>query len=122
MTISVRRKGQVHILDLGGKVTIGDGNVLLRKTFLDLLGEGAQLFVLNLHEVSFVDSAGIGEMVACYKRAGERKGTVKILIERPSRAHDMFILSKLDQVFELFTDEDEAITSFIRLPGRENLT
>lgn len=111
MKASIRNVGHVAIVDLSGKITIGEGDIVLREKVNELLDGGNQHILLNLEKVSYMDSAGIGELVACYKRAKEKTGTVKLL--NPSgKVFDLLQLTKLEEVFETFTDEGEALVSF----------
>ena len=111
MKATVRQIGPVSILDVSGKVTIGEGDVILRNTFQEVLDSGTKNVLLNLEKVSYMDSAGIGELVACYKRAKEKNGVVKLL--NPSgKVYDLLQLTKLEEVFETFKEEKEALVSF----------
>jgi anti-sigma B factor antagonist len=111
MKASVRKIGHVDVMDVNGKITIGEGDVVLRNKFQELLEGGAKNILLNLEKVSYMDSAGIGELVACYKRAKEKDGTVKLL--NPSgKVYDLLQLTKLEEVFETYKDEKEALVSF----------
>ena len=111
MKVNIRKEGDVSIVDLAGKITIGEGDVVLRDKVTDLLELDERKILLNLEKVSYMDSAGIGELVACYKRAKERDGTVKLL--NPSgKVYDLLQLTKLEEVFETFKDETEAVGSF----------
>ena len=111
MKVNVRSEGDVSVVDLSGKITIGEGDVLLRETVETLLKEGRSKIVLNLARISYMDSAGIGELVACYKRSRERGGQLKLL--NPSgKVYDLLQLTKLEEIFETFRDEGEAIQSF----------
>lgn len=111
MKATVRQIDDVWVVDLSGKITIGEGDVVLREKVLDLLDGGHAKIVLNLEKVSYMDSAGIGELVACYKRAREKGGTVKLL--NPSgKVFDLLQLTKLEEVFETYKDEKGALTSF----------
>ncbi len=111
MKATVRKIGQVAVVDLSGKITIGEGDVVLREKVTELLDGGSTRILLNLEKVKYMDSAGIGELVACYKRAKERAGTVKLL--NPSgKVHDLLQLTKLEEVFDTFVDEKEALVSF----------
>ena len=108
---TMRREGHVMVVDLSGKITIGEGDVVLREKVHDLLDQGHQAILLNLEKVSYMDSAGIGELVACYKRAKEKNGSVKLL--NPSgKVYDLLQLTKLEEVFETYRDEKEALVSF----------
>ena len=111
MKVNVRSEGDVSVVDLSGKITIGEGDVVLRETIETLLKEGRNKIVLNLSRISYMDSAGIGELVACYKRSRERGGQLKLL--NPSgKVYDLLQLTKLEEIFETFRDEGEAIQSF----------
>ena len=111
MKTNVRNIGHVAIVDFAGKITIGEGDVVLRNTVQELLDSGTKHILLNLEKVSYMDSAGIGELVACYKRAKEKEGTVKLL--NPSgKVYDLLQLTKLEEVFETYKDEKEALVSF----------
>ena len=84
---------------------------MLRDKVNELLDSGETRIVLNLEKVKYMDSAGIGELVACYKRAKEKEGTVKLL--NPSgKVYDLLQLTKLEDVFDTFKNEQEAINSF----------
>ena len=111
MKATIREIGKVKVVDLSGKITIGEGDVVLRERVGELLEGGHQNILLNLGKVSYMDSAGIGELVACYKRAKEKNGTVKLL--NPSgKVYDLLQLTKLEEAFETFKDEKEALVSF----------
>jgi anti-sigma B factor antagonist len=111
MKATVRKLGRVAVLDIAGKITIGEGDVMLREKVQELLDAGETRILLNLEKVKYMDSAGIGELVACYKRAKEKEGTVKLL--NPSgKVYDLLQLTKLEEVFDTFRDEGEALGSF----------
>jgi len=111
MKTTVRTVGEVSVVDLSGKITIGEGDIILRDKVHELLEGGHKKILLNLEKVSYMDSAGIGELVACYKRAKEKAGTVKLL--NPSgKVFDLLQLTKLEEIFETFNDEKEALVSF----------
>lgn len=111
MKSNVREIGHVSILDLSGKITIGEGDVQLRNAVQELLDAGRLQILLNLEKISYMDSAGIGELVACYKRAKEKDGQVKLL--NPSgKVYDLLQLTKLEEVFDTYTDEKEALVAF----------
>ena len=111
MKTSVRQIGHVSVVDISGKITIGEGDVVLRDKVNELLDGGNKHILLNLEKVSYMDSAGIGELVACYKRAKEKEGTVKLL--NPSgKVYDLLQLTKLEEVFDTFRSESEALVSY----------
>ena len=111
MKASLRQVGNVSVLDLSGKITIGEGDVVLRDKVHELLDSGKNQILLNLDKISYMDSAGIGELVACYKRAAETGAKLKLL--NPSgRVSDLLSLTKLQQVFDIYNDEKDALVSF----------
>jgi anti-sigma B factor antagonist len=111
MKIGVRQIGHISVVDLSGKITIGEGDVMLREKVFELLDGGNKLILLNLKKISYMDSAGIGEMVACYKKANMAEGSVKLL--NPSgKVHDLLVMTRLEEVFDIYSDEKEALVSF----------
>ena len=111
MKINVRNVGNVAVVDLSGKITIGEGDILLRDKIQELLESGKKNLLLNMEKVSYMDSAGIGELVACYKRAREKSGTVKLL-KASGKVADLLQLTKLQEVFETFENEKDALGTF----------
>lgn len=108
----VRQIGEITVVDLAGRLTIGAGDVMLRELIRNLLAEGRRQIVINLQRVSYMDAAGIGELVACYQRAKELGGTVR-LVHPSARTYDMLQLTKCGEVFEeIFNDEIAAVRSF----------
>jgi len=111
MKTKVRQVGKVAVVDLSGKITIGEGDVVLRDEVNKLLESDNKSILLNLNGVTYMDSAGIGELVACYKRAAEAGAKLKLL--NPSgRVSDLLSLTKLQQVFDIYNEEKEALVSF----------
>ncbi|HZE90052.1 MAG TPA: STAS domain-containing protein [Verrucomicrobiae bacterium] len=111
LKINTREVKGVKVIDLNGKITIGKGDLILREAVDQALKEGPGSIILNLASVSYMDSAGIGELVACYKRVLERKGKMK-LVNPAGRVQDLLALTKLDEYFDTFSTEQEAIASF----------
>ena len=111
MKTKVRMVGKVAVVDLSGKITIGEGDVVLREEVNKLLESDVKSILLNLNGVTYMDSAGIGELVACYKRAAEIGARLKLL--NPSgRVSDLLSLTKLQQVFDIYNEEKEALATF----------
>ena len=108
---NVRAIGDVSILDLAGRVTHGSGDFEMRDTLLSLLDEGKRKFIVNLEKVTFMDSAGLGELVACHKRAVEKGGVIKLL-KANEKMLDLFTITRLIGIFDVFSDEKEALDSF----------
>lgn len=111
MNIVNRTVGDVTILDLQGKVTIGEGDEALRNAVNTALDGGKTKLVLNLAEVPYVDSAGLGELVRCFSTAKKKGGTLKLL-NLTKKIQDLLAITKLLTVFETFESEDEAVKSF----------
>ncbi len=112
MAITVRNRDGVTILDVSGAMRLGSEDVELRRTLRSRLDAGDVKFLFNFKKVSYMDSAAIGETVACHKRAAERGGVIKLLMIPKGRPDELFRIASLDRVFEIFRDEDEAIASF----------
>lgn len=106
-----RRNGDVVIVDLKGKLTLGSGDVQLRSIIRDLLDRGEKNILLNLDKVSYMDSAGVGELVASYTTTSNREAELKLL-NLTAKIRDLLQFTQLISVFEHFSDEDEAAASF----------
>jgi len=111
ITISERQAGDVTILDMEGKVTIGEGSVALRTTIRRLLGEGKTKILLNLGGVGYIDSSGIGELVSSFTAVNKEQGTLKLL-NLTQKIQDLLAITKLLTVFDVFENEAEALASF----------
>ena len=111
MDIGQRAIGDVVILDLKGKVTLGDGDELLREKVNGLIQQGHKKLVLNLGSVPYIDSAGLGEIVRTYTTVSRQGGSMKLL-NLTKRIHDLLSITKLLTVFETFDLEDDAVKSF----------
>ena len=111
MKIDERAVGGVTILDLQGKMLIGEGDELLREKINQLVENGTEKIVLNLAEVPYVDSAGLGEIVRCYTTVSRKNGKLKLL-NLTKRIHDLLSITKLLTVFETYDSEDEVVKSF----------
>jgi anti-sigma B factor antagonist len=109
--VKVRHSGDVAILDLAGRITLGDGSGLVRNTIKDVVGTGGRKILLNLHDVSYLDSAGLGELVGSYATITNLGGQVKLLHPQ-GKVSDMLTVTKLYTIFASYTDEDEALRSF----------
>lgn len=106
-----RDAGQVIVVDLGGRITLGEGSALLRKTVRGLLEDKHMRILLNLADVDYIDSSGIGELVSAYTTTKGRGGELKLL-HLTKKVHDLLQLTKLYTVFDVYTDESTAIHSF----------
>ncbi len=111
ITITERQAGDVTILDLNGKVTIGEGSVALRSAIRRVLGEGKTKLLLNLGSVGYIDSSGIGELVSSFTAVKKEGGTLKLL-NLTEKIQDLLAITKLLTVFDVFESEAEALSSF----------
>jgi anti-sigma B factor antagonist len=111
MQISERDSGSVTILDLSGKVTLGEGDNLLKDKLNSLLHQGKKKVLLNLAQVNYVDSAGLGAIVSAYTTVTRDGGSLK-LANVTKRLQDLLSITKLLTVFETFDSEDEGVRSF----------
>lgn len=111
INISERQAGDVAVLDLEGKVTIGEGSVALRTAIRRLLGEGKNKILLNLAGVSYVDSSGIGELVSSFTAVKKEGGNLKLL-KLTQKIQDLLAITKLLTVFDVYDDEGEALSSY----------
>jgi anti-sigma B factor antagonist len=108
---SVRDVQGVRILDLAGKITIGAGDVELRRLVEEALAAGKTKILVNLKDVTHIDSSGIGELVACYTTVKRRGGAMKLL-NLPPKINDILQVTQLITVFDVFDNEAEAVASF----------
>lgn len=111
LNISERQAGDITILDLDGKVTIGEGSVALRSAIRRLLGEGKNKILLNLGGVGYVDSSGIGELVSSFTAVNKEGGTLKLL-NLTQKIQDLLAITKLLTVFDVFENEGDALASY----------
>ena len=111
MKIEARREEGVLILDLDGKLTIGDGDVALREELRDHLERGEKKLLLNLDGVKTMDSSGLGELVRCKATASQHDATIKLLHVQ-DKVQQVLEMTRLIGVFEDFDDEIDAIASF----------
>jgi anti-sigma B factor antagonist len=110
---NIRQVGDVMIMDLSGRIALGDGSGALREAVKDMLKEGQRKILLNLGDVGYIDSAGLGELVGAYATVTNQGGEIKLLnVQR--RVDDLLQVTKLYTVFESFTSENAALHSFGR--------
>jgi anti-sigma B factor antagonist len=109
--VSVRHVGDVVILDLAGRLTLGEGSGMLRDTLKTLIADGEKSIVLNMKDVNHLDSAGLGEMVGGYASVSSAGGQIRLLNPQ-ARLHDLLLVTKLYTVFSSYTDEPTAVQSF----------
>lgn len=111
LNISERQAGDITILDMDGKVTIGEGSVALRTTIRRLLGEDKKKILLNLAGVGYVDSSGIGELVSSFTAVNKESGQLKLL-NLTQKIQDLLAITKLLTVFDVFENEGDALSSY----------
>ena len=111
MEIAERTVGDITVLDLKGKMTLGEGDELLKDKINSLLQQGFKKVVLNLEEVPYIDSAGLGEIVRTYTTISRQGGSLKLL-NLTKRITDLLSITKLLTVFETYENEADAVRSF----------
>jgi anti-sigma B factor antagonist len=111
MQIQERAVGDVMVLDLKGKITLGEGDELLKDKVNSLVNQGHKKIVLNLADVPYIDSAGLGEIVRTYTTVSRQGGSLKLL-NLTKRITDLLAITKLLTVFETFDAEADAVKSF----------
>jgi anti-sigma B factor antagonist len=111
MKASTRQVDGVTVVDLSGRITLGEGSVVLRDTVRDLLGKGEKKLLLNLGDVTYIDSSGIGELVSAFTTVRNQGGELKLL-NLTKKVHDLLQITKLYTVFDVKDDEAAAIGSF----------
>ena len=109
--LTSRQVGDVTVVDAAGRITLGEGASVFRDTVRDLAAKGNKKLLINLSEVSYIDSSGIGEMVSAFTSVTNSGGQLK-LIGLSKRVKDLLQITKLYTVFEAFDDETEAVCSF----------
>ncbi len=113
MKASTRQVDGITIVDLSGRITLGEGSVVLRDTIKDLLSKGQKKILLNLGDVSYIDSSGIGELVSAFTSVRNQGGELKLL-HLTKKVHDLLQITKLYTVFDVKDDEAGAIAAFSR--------
>ncbi|MGD0976624.1 MAG: STAS domain-containing protein [Candidatus Korobacteraceae bacterium] len=111
MTVSTRQVDGVTIVDLSGRITLDEGSTLLRDTIKQLASQGQKHVLLNLGEVHYIDSSGIGELVSAFTTMRDQGGELKLL-NLTRKVHDLIQITKLHTVFDIKDDEAAAIQAF----------
>ena len=111
--VTTRQVDGVTILDLSGRITLGEGSVQLRDGVRDLLSKGQKNILLNLGDVNYIDSSGIGELVSAYTTVRNQGGELKLL-NLTKKVHDLLQITKLYTVFDIKDDEASAIAAYSR--------
>jgi len=111
LNINERQAGDVTVLDMSGKITIGEGSVALRTAIRRVLEEGKRRILLNLGGVSYIDSSGIGELVSSYTAINKEGGQLKLL-NLTQKIQDLLTITKLLTVFDVYENEADALNSY----------
>jgi anti-sigma B factor antagonist len=111
MKIETRTVGDVQILDCSGKITLGEGTMAVRNTVRDVLKNGGKKIILNLADVNYIDSSGIGELVSSYTTVTNQGGKLKLL-SLTKKIQELLAITKLLTVFSVYDNEQQAIASF----------
>jgi anti-sigma B factor antagonist len=112
LVLETRQAGNVTILDVSGRITLGDGASTLRNAILAMVKDGRGKILLNLANVTYIDSSGLGVLVAAFATQTNRGGELKLL-NVMSRVKDLLLITKLYTVFDVFDDEKTALRSFV---------
>jgi len=110
MKIETRTVGDVKILDCSGRITLGEGTMVVRNTVRDLLNNDEKKIVLNLAEVNYIDSSGIGELVSTYTTVTGKGGQL-VLLNLTKKIQELLAITKLLTVFRVYDDEQSALAS-----------
>jgi anti-sigma B factor antagonist len=111
MKIEIRSIGDVKVLDCSGKITLGEGTISIRNAVRDVLEGGAKKIILNLADISYIDSSGVGELVSTYTTTVSRGGKLKLL-KLTHKLRELLTITKLLTVFDIYDDENTALASF----------
>ncbi len=111
MKASTRQVNGVTVVDMSGRITLGEGSVILRDSIRDLLGKGQKKILLNLGDVTYIDSSGIGELVSAFTSVRNQGGELKLL-NLTKKVHDLLQITKLYTVFDVKDDEASAVKAF----------
>jgi anti-sigma B factor antagonist len=114
MKTSSRQVDGITILDLSGRITLGEGSIVLREAVKELSAQGQKQILLNLGNVTYIDSSGIGELVGAFTSIRNAGGDLKLL-NLTKKVHDLLQITKLYTVFDVWDDEASAISSFVRV-------
>ena len=109
--LRTRESNGITIVDLRGRITLGEGSATVRDTVRDLLSLGQKRILLNLSDVNYIDSSGIGELVSAFTAAKKQGGELKLL-NLTKKVHDLLQITKLYTVFDVKDDETSAVKSF----------
>lgn len=116
MKVTIRQVDSVTVVDVSGRITLGEGCTQLRELVRDQLSKGNKWILLNLADVTYIDSSGIGELVSAFTGVAKQGGALKLL-HLTKKVHDLLQITKLYTVFDVHDDEARAIGSFEKAPS-----
>ncbi len=116
MKATTRQVDSITVIDVSGRITLGEGCTQLRQLIRDLLGKGSKNILVNLADVTYIDSSGIGELVSAFTAVSNQGGQLKLL-NLTKKVHDLLQITKLYTVFDVHDDEAKAISSFDKAAG-----
>jgi anti-sigma B factor antagonist len=108
---TTREVQDIVIVDFSGKITLGEGSALLRRTIKEIIERGHKKLLINLEDVDYIDSSGIGELVSAYTTVRNAEGELKLL-NLTKRVHDLLQITRLFTVFDVQSEEEKALRSF----------
>jgi anti-sigma B factor antagonist len=111
MKIEQRTAGEVHVLDCSGKITLGDGTMMVRNTVREIVQKGGKKILLNLADVPYIDSSGVGELVSSFTTVTGNGGQLKLVHLTP-KTRELLTMTKLLTVFQVYDNEQSAVASF----------
>jgi anti-sigma B factor antagonist len=111
VNVKLRHVGGVTVLDLSGRITLGEGSIALRDAVREALAAGSKKMLLNVGDVNYIDSAGLGELVSAYTSVKNAGGDLK-LVNLSKKIKDLLVITKLLTVFDVKEDEKDALASF----------
>ncbi len=111
LKFTTRQEDGVTILDLSGRITLGEGSLTVRDAVHEVLGKGSKKILLNLKDVNYIDSSGLGELVSAYTTVKHQDGELKLL-HLTNKVHDLLQITKLYTVFDIADNEAHAVSSF----------
>lgn len=116
MKATIRQVDSVTVVDIAGRITLGEGCTQLREIIRDQLTKGNKRILLNLADVTYIDSSGIGELVSGFTGVAKQGGALKLL-NLTKKVHDLLQITKLYTVFDVHDDEAKAVSSFTKTPS-----
>jgi len=114
MNIEVTQKGPICVMKFSDRIVLGQPTEVLQKVFKERIKAGDRRFVFDMSKVPFMDSSGLGQTVACHLRASREGGVIRLILSK--RLTDLFVLTKLYEIFKIYPGLDEALEGFAEAP------